>query len=80
MTLMFCFSVGLLHEGRDDFCCCILCFFNFNLFCFQYYQYYLMSSLILRWFLPGDQKTLDVFEHGNKKTLIQFFLLPVTRK
>ena len=40
---------------------------------FQYYQYYLVSSLILRWFLPGDQKTLDVFEHGNKKLLFNFF-------
>ena len=44
----------------------IFCNVSVILFCSQYYHYYFMLSLILRWF-SFEVYTKDLFQHGNKK-------------
>ena len=68
-------------KGRRIFVVAFDLFFSllsFSLFCFQFYEYDSMLSLIVRWFSVGVF-TVDLFQHGHVKSQLNFklFLLSV---
>ena len=68
-------------KGRRIFVVAFDLFFSllsFSLFCFQFYEYDLILSLIVRWFSVGVF-TVDLFQNGHVKSQLNFklFLLSV---